>query len=252
MSTANQDLSNFAAFDLDDLLAEIESSKTKKEVTAYLDRRFIAQIINEYHHQAEINPPDFILDSKINFTEYNFTGADLREIHFSDFALCNFKNCDISATWLDRHGIDFFRELMLAGEITAQGLNLSGAYLGPVLARRPELGIECYIYLNLSNLNLTGANFSKCDIEGLLLQNTNISGCNFTDCLNLDLKQFAFSIGFEAAIFSNNPAEDSAIKKQIKEYANSLDPAEFYTSASQKTSSKIMAYLAKLTNIFDD
>ncbi len=246
-----QDLSSFAAFDLDDLLSEIESNKAKKEVTAYLDRSFIANMINEYHHQTDLIPPDYSLDTKIDFTEYNFTGADLRGIHYLDLALCNFKDCDISAVHLDREGINFFRELMLDGTVTAQGLNLEGAYLGPVFTIRAELGIACYIYLNLSNLNLTSANFSNCDIEGLILENTNISGCNFTGCLNLDPKQFAFTMGFESAIFSKDPNQDAAIKKQIKEYSNTLDPAIYYALPSQKSGSKLIAYLAKLTNIFD-
>ena len=247
-----QDLSSFAAFDLDDLLAEIESKKNKKEVTAYLDRSFIAKMINEYHHQADVTPPDFTLDKKIDFTEYNFTGADLRGIPYADFALCNFKDCDISSTRLDRPGIDFFRRLMLEESITAQNLNLEGAYLGPVLTKRIEIGIECNIYLNLSNLNLSGTNFSKCDINGLILENTNISGCNFTNCLNLDPKQFAFTMGFDTATFSQDKTQDASIKNQIKEYSETLDPAVYYQPASQKSTNKLIAYLAKLTNLFDD
>lgn len=247
-----QDLSSFAAFDLDDLLAEIESNKSKKEVTAYLDRAFLAKMINEYHYQAEINPPDFNKDNRIDLTEYNFTGADFRGINYLDFALCNFKNCDISAVKLDRQGVDFFREMMIDKSIIAQGLNLEGAYLGPVLTRRVEIGVECYIYLNLANLDLTGTNFKNCNIFGLILQNSNIAGCNFIGCEDMDFRQFAFSSGFESAIFSSNGDEDAEIKNKIKEYAQTLDPETYYEIYSSRKNNKIMAYLANLANFLDD
>lgn len=247
-----QDLSNFAAFDLDDLLSEIDSKKNKKEVTAYLDRSFLARMINEYHAQKKLGAPDFTIDSKINLAEYNFTGADFRKIRFSDFALCDFKDCDISSVRLDRQGIDFFRELMIAGTVTAQGLNLEGAYLGPVLTVRSELGIACYISLNLSNMDLTGTNFSKCDVKDVVFENTNISGCDFVDCKNLTPKQLAFTIGAETALFDEAPDKNFAFKKQIKIYSESLDPVEYYSPPSQKTANKVIAFLAKITNIFDD
>ena len=216
--TQEEDLSNFAAFDLDDLLSEIaETSSSKKEVTAYLDRTFFVNMINEYHDQTKENAIEFTADSKIDITEYNFTGADFRGIPYDDFALFDFRECDISSVKLDRAGVNFFRELMLAGKVTATGLNLEGAYLGPLLTRRLDIGIECYIYLNLSNLDLTSTNFSKSDIEGLILENTNISGCNFTECLNMDPQQFAFTMGFESATFNSDKEIDASIKKQIKE-----------------------------------
>lgn len=247
-----QDLSDFAAFDLDDLLSEIESKKSKKEVTAYLDRAFLAKMINEYYAQKRISAPDFNLDSKINLAEYNFTGADFRQIKFSDFALCNFKDCDISSVRLDRQGIDFFRELMLDGSITAEGLNLEGAYLGPVLTVRSELGIACYINLNLSNMNLTGTNFSKCDMKNVLFENTNISGCDFIDCKNLDPKQLAFSIGAETALFDDAPDKNFAFKKQIKIYSESLAPVEKSTSPAKEPRNNILKFISKITNIFDN
>lgn len=247
----SQDLSNFAAFDLDDLLAEIESNKAKKEVTAYLDRSFIAKMINEYNHQTQTSSIEFTSEQKIDFSDYNFTGADLRGIRYADLALCNFKDCDISSARLDRDGINFFRELILQKIVIAQGLNLEGSYLGPILTIRSEIGIQCYIYLNLSNLDLTGTNFSKCDIDGLILENSNISSCNFTDCVNLDPKQFAFTIGFENAIFSTNPDTDKRIKDQIKHYSESLDPLANTENSSPKQN-KFIAYLANITNIFGD
>ena len=86
--TKEQDLSSFAAFDLNDLLAEIsQSSASKKEVTAYLDRTFLMNMINEYHEQTKLNDVDYTVDKKIDITEYNFTGADFRGIPYSDFAL---------------------------------------------------------------------------------------------------------------------------------------------------------------------
>ncbi|MCT4635157.1 MAG: pentapeptide repeat-containing protein [Rickettsiales bacterium] len=247
-----QDLSDFAAFDLDDLLSEIESNKSKKEVTAYLDRAFLARMINEYHAQQKLGVSDFGRNNKINLVEYNFTGADFRRIRFSDFALCDFKDCDISSVRLDRQGIDFFRELMLNGTVTAQGLNLEGAYLGPVLTVRSELGIACYINLNLSNMDLTGTNFSKCDMKGVLFENTNISGCDFLGCKNLDPKQLAFTIGAETALFDDSPEKNFAFKKQIKIYSETLDPVAYYAPPLQKTGNKIIAFLARITNFFDN
>jgi uncharacterized protein YjbI with pentapeptide repeats len=249
----DQDLSNFAAFDLDDLLSEIaESSTSKKEVTAYLDRTFLMNMIDEYHDQTRENAIEFTSDSKIDITEYNFTGADFREIPYDDFTLFDFRECDISSVKLDRAGVNFFRELMLAGKVTAKGLNLEGAYLGPLLTRRLDIGIECYIYLNLSNLDLTSTNFTNSDIEGLILENTNISGCNFTNCLNSDPRQFAFTMGFESAIFSSDKEEDTRIKEQIKEYANSLDPEEYFLTSYPKSLDASRSFLSKLADSLEN
>lgn len=248
-----EDLSKFAAFDLDDLISEIESKNTnKKEVTAYLDRSFIINTINEYYAQTKVNKPDFTVDNVIDFSEYNFTGADLRGIKRKDFELFNFKDCDISSARLDRVGLDFFIEYMLNGQLTFQNLNLENTYLGPTLTRRIELGIECYVYLNLSNINFTATNFSNSDIDGLVLENTNISSCNFVNAKNLDLKQFAFSIGFETAIFDNDPIKNQEIRKRIAEFSESLNPKDYYAHTSQKSNNKFIAYLAQMTNILDD
>lgn len=249
--TKEQDLSNFAAFDLDDLLAEISQSKaSKKEVTAYLDRTFLVNMINEYRDQTRLNDVDFTIDKKIDITEFNFTGADFRDIAYNDFALFDFRECDITQVRLDRIGVNFFRELIINGKVTAQGLNLEGAYLGPALTRRHDLGIECLIYLSFSNMDLTGTNFAKANLDGLILENTNISGCVFTDCFNLDPKQFAFSIGFESATFYADQSKDQAIKKQITEYAKTLDPEEF-NKTSRPHTSKFTEFLLKLGNTFE-
>ena len=248
-----QDLSNFAAFDLDDLLAEIGSqNKTQKEVTAYLDRSFIVNMINEYREQALVNKPDFTVDSQIDFTDYNFTGADLRGIKRTDFELFNFKDCDITAAQLDRIGLEFFRSYMIEGKIIFQGINLDNSYLGPTFTRRIELGIECYMKLNLSNLNFSGSSFRNSDIEGMILENTNISGCDFTGAINLDPKQFAFTMGFDTAIFSKDKNIDREIKNKIKGYADTLDPTEYYASVTEVPKHKFITYLANLTNVLDD
>jgi uncharacterized protein YjbI with pentapeptide repeats len=248
-----EDLSNFAAFDLDDLLAEISSKQTtNKEVTAYLDREFIVNSINNYREEAATNKQEFTVNTQIDFTDYNFTGADLRGIKRQDLELFNFTDCDISSAHLDRISLEFFREYMLDGKIIAQGLILDNAYLGPAFTRRTELGIECYIYLNLSNLNFSGSSFCFADVEGLILENTNISGCNFTGVTNLDPKQFAFAIGFETAIFSKNKESDAKMKAQVKEYAQTLDPNEYYERNAKKSGTKFISYLANLTNILDD
>ncbi|MGB4190997.1 MAG: pentapeptide repeat-containing protein [Rickettsiales bacterium] len=241
-----QDLSNFAAFDLDDLLAEISQNNTsKKEVTAYLDRTFLMNMIKEYHDQTKDNEVNFTNDSKIDITEYNFTGADFRGIPYSDFALFDFRECDISAVKLDRAGINFFRELMLASKVSAQGLNFEGAYLGPLLTRRSDLGIESYIYLNLSNLNLAGTNFNNTNIEGLILENTNISGCTFINCKAMIPEQFAFSMGFESSIFYNDKTQDAEMKEQIKKLAQTLDPAVYYTKTYTHSQHPIFKFLSK-------
>lgn len=249
--TKEQDLSSFAAFDLNDLLAEIsQSSASKKEVTAYLDRTFLMNMINEYHEQTKLNDVDYTVDKKIDITEYNFTGADFRGIPYSDFALFDFRECDITAVKLDRNGVNFFRELILNGKVTAMGLNLDGAYLGPLLSIRQDLGIECYIYLSFSNMDLTGTTFRQANIEGLILENTNISGCEFIDCINMDPKQFAFSIGFESAIFYRDEKQNDAIKAKIKDYANTLDP-ESYNKTAHPQQSKFAIFLSKISHNYE-
>lgn len=253
MDNSQPDLSNFAAFDLDDLLAEISSKQTvKKEVTAYLDRSFIINSINSYREEALTNLQEFTDNSQIDFTEYNFTGADLRGLKRADLELFNFTDCDISSAHLDRISLEFFRKDMLEGTIIAQGIILDKAYLGPTFTRRMDIGIECYIYLNLSNLNLSGSSFCYADIEEAIFENTNISSCNFTGAINLDPKQFAFSMGFESAIFSKNKTENEQIKEQIKTYSQTLDPEEYYGRVAPKSSSKIFTYLSNLTKSLDD
>ena len=229
MDNAQPDLSSFAAFDLDDLLAEISTKQTnKKEVTAYLDRSFIINSIKAYKEESLINLQEFTSNSQIDFTEYNFTGADLRGLKRSDLEIFNFNDCDISSAHLDRVSLDFFRTAILEGKIIAQGIILDNAYLGPIFTRRTDIGIECYIYLNLSNMNLSGSSFCNANIEETIFENTNISSCNFTGAINLDPKQFAFSIGFESAIFSKNKLEDEKIKDQIKTYSETLNPDEAF------------------------
>jgi len=250
--TKEQDLSNFAAFDLDDLLSEISSqNKNKKEVTAYLDRSFIDNMIKEYYIQSKISKPDFTINNQIDYTDYNFTGADFRGLSHNDLQLFNFTDCDITEAHLDRVGIDFFLEYLITGKLIAQGINFQDVYLGPIHKDDVELGLACYVYLNLSNLNLTGSNFRNADIDGVILENTNISGCDFTGAINLDPKQFAFSIGFETAIFSQNKDEDAKIKAKIQKYSESMDRAEVGTFTNP-TYHKVVTYLANLTNVLDD
>lgn len=252
MAGEKKDLSSFAAFDLDDLLSEIAAkNKDKKEVTAYLDRSFIVNALGEYKKEALVNKQEFTSDKRIDFTDYNFTGADLRHFNRKDLELFNFHNCDITAAYLDRVSLEYFRQYMLSGNIIFQGLNLEKAYLGPTYTRRSDLGIECYMYLSLSNLNLAGTSFVEADIEGLILENSNISGCNFTGVKNLDPKQFAFSMGFETVIFSKNQEEDKALKSKIKEFANSLDP-DIYYDRVPKVTSGLFYNLVSLSKSIDD
>ncbi len=252
MVEVKKDLSSFAAFNLDDLLSEIAAKNLdKKEVTAYLDRSFIINALEEYKKEALVNKQEFTSDKRIDFTDYNFTGADLRRFNRKDLELFNFHNCDITAAYLDRISLEYFRQYMLNGNIIFQGLNLDKAYLGPTFTRRMDLGLECYMYLSLSNLNLAGTIFTGADIEGLILENTNISGCNFTGVQNLDPKQFAFSMGFESAVFSKDKSEDQSLKNKIKELANSLDPEEYYNRLP-RISSGLFYRLINFSKALDD
>lgn len=252
-SAQQQDLSSFAAFDLDDLLAEIGSQeKNKKEVTAYLDRSFIVNSLIEYREEAKYNKQEFTVDNQIDFTDYNFSGADLTGFTRKDLELINFNGCDISFARLDRVSIDYFREYILTGKITYEGIILDNAYLGPTHTRRIDLGIECYMYLNLSNINFTSCSFKNADLEGLILFNSDITGCNFIDGKNLDPKQFAFSIGYEKASFYNDKKMDDEVKAKIKHYSETLNPDEVMVKETTVKSHNIIAYLANLTNILDD
>lgn len=248
-----KDLSKYAAFDVDEIVAEIKSKKNaSKEVTAYLDRSFLINMIKEHHRQAEVSKLDFTVNKRTDLSEYNFSGADFRGIARDDFELFNFSNCDITSVQLDRVGLDFFYEYMLNNNIIFEGINLQGAYLGPIFVKRLNLGIECNLNLNLSNLNLNGSNFSNSDISGVILENTNISYCKFNNAKNLDPQQLAFTIGFESATFSDDKAVDQEIKSKIKQYSEVLDPAVYYASKYKHSNNKIIAYLASLTNFLDD
>jgi hypothetical protein len=248
-----KDLSEYASFDVEDIVAETKSNKNKHgEATAYLDRTFLINMINEHHRQSKECRLDFYVTKRIDISEYNFTGADLKGISNKNFELFNFHNCDISSVSLDRVGIDFFHHYIQNNKVIHDRLNLSQTYLGPIFVQKPKLGIECNLYLNLSNLNLSGSNFSNSDIKGLILENANISYCNFKNAKNLDPKQFAFSLGFEKAIFSSNELENQEIKNQIKNFSKTLDPTTYYSAVTQKPPSKILAYLASLTNFLDD
>jgi hypothetical protein len=251
--TKEQDLSKFAAFDLDELISEIETSHDQKqEVTAYLDRSFVIKMIKKYHEEALTNKPDFTAGGRIDFTDYNFTGADFRRITREDLELCNFSNCDITEVHLDRIGLEFFREYILEGNIIYQGLNLEGAYLGPTVTKITELGIDCTMTLNLSNLNLTGSNFCNSNIQELILEKTNIAGCDFTDVKNLSPQQFAFTLGFETAIFNKDKQKDQEIKAKIKQYSNSLDPEVYYARTVTNDTNSFTHTLKNLFNFIDN
>ena len=253
MAKEQEDLSNFAAFDIDDLLAEISSKKgNQKEVTAYLDRAFILNSIKEYQEESVVNKQEFTVNHQIDFTDFNFTGADLRGFKRPDLELFDFTGCDITAAYLDRTSLEFFLEYMNQSSIVFQGIILDGAYLGPKFIRRSELGIECYNNIDLSNLNFSGSSFRNADIEGTIFENSNISGCNFLDALNLDPKQFAFTMGFENAIFYKDKNENKKIIDQIKQFSNELDPDLFYNRNQPPKTSKIVKFLLNLTSVLDD
>lgn len=253
MAKEQEDLSNFAAFDIDDLLAEINSNQAnKKEVTAYLDRTFILNSIKVFREEYAVNKQEFTVDHQVDFTDFNFTGADLRGIKRSDLEIFNFTGCDITAAHLDRTALEFFLEYMRQGTIIFQGIILDGAYLGPKFIRRTELGIECYTDIDLSNLNFSGSSFRSTDIEGAIFENSNISGCNFLGALNLDPIQFAFSMGFESALFHKDKNENKKIIDQIKKFSDELDPDIFYNRNQPSKSSGIVKILLNLTNVLDD
>ncbi len=248
-----QDLSSYAAFNLDDLLAEIGSQqKSSKEVTAYLDRDFIVNTIKEYKEEALVNRQEFTVDTQIDFTDYNFTGADLTGFTKKELEIFNFTNCDISDAKLDRISLEFFREYFISNKITYKGIILDNAYLGPTHTKRVDLGIECYMYLNLSNMDLMGVSFKNADIDGLILFNTNITGCNFINTKNMDPKQFAFAIGFEKAKFRANPQENSNIIEQISKYSTTLTPDIIDDNPSQRTGHSLLQRIADLNNFFDN
>lgn len=248
-----KDLSQYSSFNVDDIVAEAKyKKKTQGEATAYLDRKFLVNMINEHHRQARENKLDFAVIKRIDVTEYNFNGADFRGIKQLNFELFNFNKCDISSVHLDRTGIDFFHHYIYENKIICDGLNFSNTYLGPIFAKDHKLGIQCHLFLNLSNINISGANFNNTDIKGVIFENTNISYCNFENAKNLDPKQLAFSLGFEKAIFSSNEAINNEIKEKIKYFSENLDPTEYYSTVTQKPPSKFLAYLANLTNFLDD
>ena len=248
-----EDLSNFAAFDLDDLLAEIGSQeKNKKEVTAYLDRSFIVNSLIGYKEEAKYNKQEFTVDKQIDFTDYNFSGADLTGFTRRELELMNFSGCDISFARLDRVSIDYFREYILAGKIAYQGIILDNAYLGPTHTRRIDLGIECYMCLNISNINFSSCSFKNTDLEGLIIFNSDITGCNFIDAQNLEPKQFAFTLGYEKASFYSDKKLDDEFKEKIKHYSEALDPEEVMAKEHSARGNYFIAYLANLTNVLDD
>lgn len=255
ISSNNQqeDLSSFADFDLDDLLAEIGSQEqNKKEVTAYLDRSFIINSLIEYREESKHNKQEFTVDKQVDFTDYSFSGADLTGFSRKELEIINFDGCDISFARLDRVSIEYFREYILAGKITYQGLILDNSYLGPTHTRRIDLGIECYLFLNLSNINFSSCSFNNTDLEGLILFNSDITGCSFIDSSNLDPKQFAFSLGYEKATFYNDKKLDDEFKEKIKYFSENLDFKEDGDKEQESKSNSFIAYLANLTNFLDD
>lgn len=249
----DNNLSKYASFEVDDIVSEIKSKHAdNKEATAYLDRSFIINMLNERMRQASINKLDPLNTKQIDFTNYNFTGADFRGIGQEHFELFDFRNCDISQVIMDREAIDFFLEYMREGKITWEGLNFEKANLSPRYILRQDIGIECYLTLDLSNLNLSGSSFRKANLQEVIFENTNISYCNFVDVVNLEMHQLAFSVGFELAKFSEDPAKDQEIKSVIKKYSETLDPQTYYKSVNDNLSSKMVARVANLFNFFGD
>jgi uncharacterized protein YjbI with pentapeptide repeats len=252
-SEPTQDLASYAAFDLDDLLAEIQQKDTsKKEVTAYLDRNFIVKSLDYFKEELKYNKQEFYVDNQIDFTDYNFTGADLRGFLRKELDLINFNGCDISFCKLDRISLDYFKEYIKKASIIYQSLNLDGAFLGPIHTKRTDLGIECYISLNLSDLNFSGTSFKNADIEEIILINTNISSCDFTGAENMDAHQFAFSIGYESAKFFSNPEENEAFIAKIKELSQNIDAQQYFSSTNNSMLKNWITRLAQVTNVIDD
>jgi hypothetical protein len=251
MTKAN--LANHAAFDLDELLGEIQASnQIRKEVTGYLDQNFLIGLIKKHYEALTHNQPDFTEVKLINITEYNFTGADFRGIKRKEFEIFDFTNCDITSVHLDRTGLEFFKDYLINNKVIYQGLDLQETYLGPILTKRVEMGIECLINLNLSNMNLAGTDFQKANIKNLILTNSNIAGCNFIGAKNINLKQFADTIGFENAVFSSDKKTNLIAKKKIQYYVDNPDSIDSSVSKFNERVLKFKKYLADLTNFLDD
>lgn len=224
------------SFEIDDVLKEIENkNKTKTEVTAYLDRSFFEGMIRQYHEGNKIQASSLFAENRININEYNFSGADFRNIKRADFDLFDFTNCDISYVKLDRIGIEFFKKYMENGNIKYTNLDLEASRLSPRYYKSYKLGIECILMLNLSNLNLSGTNFKNCDISSVNFDDSNIEYCNFIGAINMNPKQFAYTLGYNLASFfedeKNNIKFIEKITKLSKIQRNNINENKVASSS---------------------
>lgn len=251
--TKEKNLSEYASFDVDDIVSEIKAKSSKaREATAYLDRSFILNMLKERLRQVSLNKLDSTDIKQIDVSDYNFTGADFRGIGQEHLELFDFKNCDITQVYLDREAIDYFLEYMRDGKVVWEGINFEGSNLSPRYIVRENIGIECNLVLDLSNLNLSSSIFRRANLSHVIFENTNISYSNFVDVINFDPKQLAFSIGFETAIFDKDQEKDRQIKDLIKKYSETLDPATYYKSTTDSFGSRFIAKIARFVNFLGD
>jgi len=201
---------------IESVLNNISSSKNLKNKV--LNRDFFNQMVEEYYTSLDDSTSAFFHDI-VSISDYNFTGADFRNISRKDLEIFDFSHCNISRVRLDRNGIEYFKPYIINSTITADELILEGANLGPKLFVRYRLGIACISSLNLSNMNLFRYNFRYCNLQSTIFENSNIDQADFRGAINMAPDQFAYSTNFATALFFNEAEKDQKFKNKIANLA---------------------------------
>lgn len=235
-----ENLEDLANFDIDDILKEIaEKEKYEGEQTAILDRKFFEGMVEEYHYTSPKEISVLFPKVQVNINEYNFTGADFRNIALEHLDLFDFKNCILNKCKFDRNTLDFFKDYIRKQTIKYNELIFDDTDLSPKLMIDQNLGINCYMILNLSNLDLKKASFKKCNLMEVIFDDCDINNCNFIGA-QFEASQFAYAKNFETAHFYEDKNLNDKFINKLKKLSKKTRPTE------EMFISKTNHFLAKL------
>ena len=178
-------------------------------------RKFLLLLIMQYRKNTANTIQNHFEANKILLHDLDFTDADLRGIHSTDFSLFEFANCKLVNIKLDRAAIEYFLRYIKENKLIFQNIDFTGAYLGKKLVVMSEIGVSCNISMNFQGLNLRNFIFNETNLEDVVFDDSDLEGASFINAKFLTARQLAFTKNFDKAKFFAEPAQDAQFKSEI-------------------------------------
>ncbi|AIL64615.1 hypothetical protein NOVO_01050 [Rickettsiales bacterium Ac37b] len=189
MSTPDDNFTKLSNNPIEDLSGIAKESEDKTENLNLLSQDEAIKLI-----QNMINSED---ENKI-LANYHFHNLDLTSIDLSTNYIM-FDQCSFNGTKVNRKSFEYLINLARSGKVNIEGINVSNTDLSKKHVDRINLGLSAYVPVKASGTNLTNANFSRSQLEGMefnncILVNSNFSGSNVKNAsfheANVDMANF--------------------------------------------------------------